>query len=378
MATTTTITIARQDRPPAPGIRLDCPEAKSGLQLMITVQRPFSKAAKAWLTSSLSRALMLRRNRRNTETTIKRTRHGTYTIDEILPTKAPVQRFPNRFRFSLAASWTLWIIYWISRLGLILKSPLNGPTSWAVWAAFIAETLLATQEAFLALNIIIPLLINYRPQFRPRYRLVGKSVPSVDVCITCCGEPSDIVLNTIAAAIAQDYPPNRFRVLVLDDGGSTALRQAVQAQNSLSRECGGPEILYRSRRVKPGTKSYFKAGNLQFGITEAKKTSDSEYFASLDADMIAESDWLRSMLPHLILNPQIGLVNPPQVSARLIPFLFQRLNKMSELLQRSSWRSTCTADRPGRLLLSLRAVERFNGRRKMHGVRIYCPTLRTS
>lgn len=350
MATATTITIATQDRPPVSGIMLDCPETTSGLQLMIAVTRPVSKAAKTWLTSSLSKTLMSRRNRRDTESTIKRTRHGVYTIDEIAAVKAPVQRYPHRFRSSLAASGTLWIIYWITRLNLIID---NDFSSWAVWATFVAETLLAAQEAFLVLNIVVPLLVNRRPQSRPRYRLVGRSVPSVDVCVTCCGEPVDIVLNTIAAAIAQDYPPERFRVIVLDDGHSTALRDAVQVQNSISRDHGGPEILYRSRHVEPGTKSYFKAGNLRFGITEAKRRGDSEYFASLDADMITESDWLRSMLPHLILNPHIGLVNPPQVSAKFVSSMFQQLNKMSELLQRSLWRPTCTTDRHGCFLYSL-------------------------
>lgn len=316
MATTTTITMARQERSPAPTMRLECPEVTSGLQLMITVQRPVAKAAKAWLTSPLSRPLMSRRTRRSTEPTMKRIREGAYTIDEIPSIKAPVQRNPSQFRISLATTWILWTVYLATRVSFILCSPTNEWSSWTAWATLIAETLLVAQEAFLASNLITPLFTNCRPQSRPRYHLVGRSAPSVDVCITCCGEPSDVILNTVSAAIAQDYPPERFRVFILDDGHSAALREAVQKQHFLSRSHGGPEILYRSRNVKPSTKSYFKAGNLQFGITEAKRTGDAEYFASLDADMIAEPDWLRSMLPHMILDSRVGLVNPPQVSKR--------------------------------------------------------------
>ena len=66
--------------------------------------------------------------------------------------------------------------------------------------------------------------------------------------------------------------------------------------------------------MKPGERSYFKAGNLQFGIQEAMKVGISEYFASLDADMITEPDWLRRMLPYLLIDEQIALVNPPQVT----------------------------------------------------------------
>jgi cellulose synthase/poly-beta-1,6-N-acetylglucosamine synthase-like glycosyltransferase len=144
--------------------------------------------------------------------------------------------------------------------------------------------------------------------------LLGKHVPTVDVCITCCGEPTEVILNTVAAAAAQDYPSNNFRVFVLDDGHSMALRMAIQALGARLRQKGGPEIHYRSRNVKQGERSYFKSGNLQFGIQEARKAGNSEYFASLDADMITEPDWLRRMLPYLLADSRIALVNPPQVT----------------------------------------------------------------
>ena len=35
---------------------------------------------------------------------------------------------------------------------------------------------------------------------RPKYRLIGNNVPTVDVFITCCGEEDDLVLDTARAA----------------------------------------------------------------------------------------------------------------------------------------------------------------------------------
>jgi cellulose synthase/poly-beta-1,6-N-acetylglucosamine synthase-like glycosyltransferase len=193
----------------------------------------------------------------------------------------------------------------------------------------IAEIFLAVHELLFSLNILLPLFTRFRTSQRPRQLLVGKQVPTVDVCITCCGEPTDVVLNTIAAASAQNYPANKFRVFVLDDGHSLALRTSVQALGARLKQKGGPEIFYKSRIVKQGEHSYFKAGNLRFGIQEAKKAGYSEYFASLDADMITEPDWLRRMLPYLLADPQIALANPPQVtfkSYRAIR-LFQKLTQ---------------------------------------------------
>ena len=280
---------------------------------MITVKRPVAKATKAWLSSSLHKALLLKSDRRSLGWPTKRTHHGPYTIDELHTPKAPAQRQPNRFRFSLLLTWTFWIFYLVNKFQSIRRSRYDPQSRWVAWTIFLAETLLVAQEAFLALNIIIPLLISFRPYNRSRYRLRGLSVPSVDVCITCCGEPSDIILNTISSAIAQDYPADKFRVFVLDDGRSESLRDAVCALDATSQSRGGPQIFYRSRRLAPGAKSYYKSGNLQFGIAEAKKLGESEFFASLDADMIAERDWLRTMLPHMIMDPELGLVNPPQV-----------------------------------------------------------------
>jgi cellulose synthase/poly-beta-1,6-N-acetylglucosamine synthase-like glycosyltransferase len=183
--------------------------------------------------------------------------------------------------------------------------------------ALSAEIALSLQELVLGLNITIPLLWPNLRKVRPRYRLFGNTTPTIDVCVTCCGEPTDIILNTVTAVAAQDYPAQNLRVMVLDDGRNGTLRKAVEAMGKSSAARRGPEILYRSRAMNAGEKSYYKSGNLQFGITELIKLGQSEFFANLDCDMIAEPDWLRRMIPQLIIAPSTALVNPPQVSGVL-------------------------------------------------------------
>ena len=176
-----------------------------------------------------------------------------------------------------------------------------------------AEVVLTFQDAVTALNIVVALFSVKDTGPRPSYRLTGTQAPSVDVLVTCCGEPVDIILNTVAAAASQDYPRQRLRVFLLDDGHDQALREAITRLNTRLADRKRPQVVYLSRRTPAGAKSFFKAGNLRYGIDESHRQGSSELLAGLDADMIPRSDWLRGMVPHLLLDDKLALACPPQV-----------------------------------------------------------------
>lgn len=119
---------------------------------------------------------------------------------------------------------------------------------------------------------------------RPRMRLVGDDVPTVDVFVTCCGEDDDVVLDTVRAACNQDYPENCFRVIVLDDGKSKTLEKAM-SDLSISF----PNTYYIARPKFPGVPHHFKAGNLNYGLeyVHTLPGGASYYMAALDADMVS-------------------------------------------------------------------------------------------
>ncbi|OUL29542.1 cellulose synthase [Nostoc sp. T09] len=48
--------------------------------------------------------------------------------------------------------------------------------------------------------------------------------PTVDIFIACYNEPPEIVEQTARAALRIDYPPNKLRVYILDDGNSPEMR----------------------------------------------------------------------------------------------------------------------------------------------------------
>jgi len=161
-------------------------------------------------------------------------------------------------------------------------------------------------------------MLSIRGRSRPKLRLRGNDVPTVDVFVTCCGEDVDIVLDTTRAACAVDYPQDRFRVVVLDDGKDAALEQAI-----INLGIEYPNVFYHARIKIKGVPHHFKAGNLTGGTDFVTNLDGGagEYIAALDADMIPEEDWLRAIIAHFINDSKMALVCPPQVyiqSKRLV------------------------------------------------------------
>lgn len=151
-------------------------------------------------------------------------------------------------------------------------------------------------------------MLSIRGRTRPKRRLQGNIVPSVDVFITCCNEDIDVILDTTRAACAVDYPKDRFRIVILDDGKDSLLERAI---SDLSRD--NPNLSYYARVKISGKPHHFKAGNLVGGTNHVTEFADGEgeYIASLDADMIPEPDWLRAILANMANDDKMGLVCPP-------------------------------------------------------------------
>ena len=243
------------------------------------------------------------------------TRSGPYTIQRSPAIPYPLEIHPFRFKTSNIVAWSLWWLYVACQFYFTTSvQDVSLHVMWRTWLALIADFYLSFQEVVYAISILFPLCSGAETEARPRYQLTGDSSPTVDVLVTCCGEPVDVIINTITAAAAQDYPTTRFRVFLLDDGHDERLRQAIEELKVVFAKKKSTRIIYLLRDIKPGARSYFKAGNLRYGIDESCRLGSSEYIAGLDADMIPDSAWLRKMVPHLILDPGLALACPPQAS----------------------------------------------------------------
>lgn len=77
----------------------------------------------------------------------------------------------------------------------------------------------------------------------------SKRYPTVDVMIPCCKEPTDVPQESILAALALDYPNDRFKVLVLDDGADDDLKVFCE---TIQAESGSDQLVYlRRTKVAP-------------------------------------------------------------------------------------------------------------------------------
>ena len=92
-----------------------------------------------------------------------------------------------------------------------------------------------------------------------------------------------MIMDTVRATCDQDYPMERFRVTVLDDGNSVKLRQLVHEARKM-----WPNLMYMSRERRPGVPHHFKAGNLNYGLEQITflPGGSGEFVAALDADMV--------------------------------------------------------------------------------------------
>lgn len=116
-----------------------------------------------------------------------------------------------------------------------------------------------------------------------------------------------MVSNTAEAACAIEYPSQLFRVVVLDDSASDRLGMDIRRRKETHQN-----LLYTAR-VK-GKNHDFKAGNLNHGLhyTDSLPGGGAEFIGALDADMIADPQWLRALLPHMLRNSKLALAQPPQ------------------------------------------------------------------
>ena len=221
----------------------------------------------------------------------------------------------------LLLSESLTLVFWLAYTAYetIFAAAIqsNSPAIlWKMWLLVFAEWGLTVPDRISCLDGILVGICARRPMHRPILRLTGDVAPRVDVCVTACGEDVKVIMDTVAAAAYQDYPRGRWRVFVLDDGGDDTLRGMVGALNErLSQQHGEYQgVVYLRREKKLGVESFYKAGNIAFGLRESDAISGAEWFAALDADMIPDPDWLRRVVPYLILDDGMAMLCPGQVS----------------------------------------------------------------
>jgi cellulose synthase (UDP-forming) len=186
---------------------------------------------------------------------------------------------------------------------------------YAIWRTFqtlevygtanqVFSLLLYGAELYTWLVSILSYLQTIGPLHRPPLPLPEDPAkwPSVDIFIPTYNEPLDIVRVTTFAASTIDWPKDRLKVYILDDGRREEFR--------LFAEKAGVGYITRN------SNAHAKAGNLNhaLGMTQG------EFIAIFDCDHVPVRSFLQMTMGWFIRDPKIALVQTPHHFFSADPF----------------------------------------------------------
>jgi cellulose synthase (UDP-forming) len=161
-------------------------------------------------------------------------------------------------------------------------------------------------EAFLGIGLILAelyawlvLVLGYIqtawPLHRPPVALPEDLIewPTVDLLIPTYNEPLSVVQNTILGALSVDYPLDKLKIYILDDGRREEFREYAEA-------CG---IGYITR----DNNLHAKAGNLNHALS----VTNGELLALFDSDHVPTRAFLQLTIGWFLRDPRLSLVQTP-------------------------------------------------------------------
>jgi cellulose synthase (UDP-forming) len=161
-------------------------------------------------------------------------------------------------------------------------------------------------EAFLGIGLILAelyawlvLLLGYIqtawPLHRPPVALPEDIAawPTVDLFIPTYNEPLSVVQNTILGALSVDYPLDKLKIYILDDGRREEFREFAEV-------CG---VGYITR----DDNEHAKAGNLNHALS----VTDGELLALFDSDHVPTRAFLQLTIGWFLRDPRLALVQTP-------------------------------------------------------------------
>ena len=126
--------------------------------------------------------------------------------------------------------------------------------------------------------------------------------PSVDVYVPSYNESLDVVRDTVLAAQCIDYPPDKMKIYILDDGKRNEF--AVFAADA------GVGYITRSDN------KHAKAGNLNHAMTITK----GDYICVFDCDHVATRGFLQATMGSFLIDDRLALIQTPHYFYSPDPF----------------------------------------------------------
>lgn len=255
---------------------------------------------------------------------------GVYDADrrQKFEFRAPIVRVPNWHVLAaasvLAAAFMLWLFYFHShtlrnRGRSFLAVVVYATATLLVWTVYDFTQQYLTVGSVLTgavllvgmLGVIAVLFAEAHEWAEARWvtrhrRLLQPSavpdadLPKVSIHVPAYNEPPDMLIETLDALAALDYPD--YEVLVVDNNTrDEAVWRPVEAH------CAELGTKFRFFHVAP--LDGFKAGALNFALRHT--TAAADVVAVIDADYVVRPRWLRDLMP-AFANPRTGVVQAPQ------------------------------------------------------------------
>ncbi|MBN1487777.1 MAG: glycosyltransferase [Anaerolineae bacterium] len=161
-------------------------------------------------------------------------------------------------------------------------------------------TVLLVGLAIYALHILIltALYLYHKNDAPPSLPDIPEDeLPTVTVQIPLCNERY-VVQRILKAVAALDWPRDRLEIQILDDSTDDTLQLVQHIIKDLCREDLNIRLLHRD------SPTGHKAGALAAGLQKAH----GSFIAIFDADFCPPEDFLRSTVPHMLTNPELGMV----------------------------------------------------------------------
>ena len=159
-------------------------------------------------------------------------------------TRSQLRKRTLLFRYLTIINLTLgaWYLIWRTTQSV----------NWEVW--WLSVPLLCA-EIYGYFGGVLFLTGLWRPivrQVKPLSQLMPKMVksewPNIDIFITCYNEPTDMVQETVRAALAMDYPVTKLKVYVLDDGNDPNMR--AMAERVCIEDLQNPALQQHSKALQ--------------------------------------------------------------------------------------------------------------------------------
>lgn len=189
--------------------------------------------------------------------------------------------------------------------------------------SYVGSATLFLAELYGGSMFFLSLFVNIRPirrKFTP-LPLDQTLWPTVDVIIPSYDESFDLVKITLAAARNIDYPVEKLKIYLLDDGGTTekltatdkvARQISLLRSQELKKYCAELNITYLTRDQNISA----KAGNMNHALQHIS----GELILVLDADHMPSVDILEKTVGAFIQDEKLCLVQTPHFFINPDPF----------------------------------------------------------